>query len=41
MTTRLDANTVQLDISKYAAGSYFIKIPTPSGQVVKQIVIQD
>ncbi len=35
---RLGANTSQLDMSGYAAGSYYLKIKTESGNVMKQIV---
>ena len=38
IVTKVDENTSQLDISKYVAGLYFLKIPTSTGHVVKQVV---
>ncbi len=41
VATKFDENTSQIDITRYAAGTYFLKIPTATGHVMKQIVIQD
>ena len=35
---KVDENTSQFDMSKYAAGLYFLKIPTSTGHVVKQVL---
>ena len=41
VVTKFDANASQIDITRYAAGNYFLKIPTATGHVIKQVVIQD
>ena len=38
LATKVDENTSQIDVSKYAAGKYFLRIPTATGQIIKQIV---
>ena len=36
--TKINESTSQIDVSKYAAGKYFLRIPTATGQIIKQII---